>query len=150
MDMARVQNTLVKELSKRLSHLPSFRGKGSQRTTFVDITSNFSLEEVIYGNWWYQYFSYKLYDNVTGKEIVHLILHRDDSPPEFKVELDIRFLQYNKGNLVQDRHAKSYHTLSESLILDKVVSQIPNHLVSTLLKGFKELDKKNGVVFANG
>lgn len=150
MNMEGVQNTLVKELSKRLSHLPSFRGKGSQRTTLVDISSNFSLEEVTYGNWWYQYFSYKLYDKVTGKELIHLILHRDDSLPKFKVELDIRFLQYNEGNLVQDRRAKSYHTLSESLILDKVISYIPSNLASTLLTGFKELDKKNGVVSKNG
>lgn len=64
--------------------------------------------------------------------------------------LDIRFLQYNEGNLVQDRYAKSYQTLSENLILDKVISYIPINLVSTLLTGFKELDKKNGVVSKNG
>lgn len=81
MSMETDQNTLVNELFKRLSQLPRLRGKGSQRTTLVDIQGNFSLEEVIYGNWWYQYFSYNLYDKVTGKELVHLILHRDDSPP---------------------------------------------------------------------
>ena len=150
MSVKKEQNMLVKEFSERLSQLPRLKGKGSQRTTLVGITNNFSLEEAIYGNWWYQYFSYTLYDKVIGKELVHLILHRDDSPPEFKVELDIRFLQYNEGNLVQDRSAKSYHTLSENLILDKVVSHIPIHLVSTLLTGFKELDKKNGVVSKNG
>ena len=69
-------------------------------------------------------------------------MHRDDSPPEYEEELDVRFLQYNEGILVQDRRAKSYNTLSESLILDKVVDYIPDHLVSALLDGFKELKNK--------
>ena len=116
------QNTLAVELFKRLTRLPCLRGKGSQIITFVTIQDKFSLSEVTYGNWWYQYFAYKLYDKITGKEILHLILHLEDTIPEGTKE--------------------SYPTVSESVIQDKVVDYIPSHLVSALLNGFKELEKK--------
>lgn len=139
------QNTLAVELFKRLTHLPCLRGKGSQITTFVTIQDKFSLSEVTYGNWWYQYFAYKLYDKITGKEILHLILHLEDTIPEGTKESFVRLLHYNEdGSLIQDRRAKSYSypTISESVIQDKVVDYIPTHLVSALLNGFKELEKK--------
>lgn len=138
------QNTLAVELFKRLTHLPCLRGKGSQITTFVTIQDKFSLSEVTYGNWWYQYFAYKLYDKITGKEILHLILHLEDTIPEGTKESFVRLLHYNEdGSFIQDRRAKfySYPTVSESVIQDKVVDYIPSHLVIALLNGFKELEK---------
>ena len=143
------QNTLATELFKRLTRLPSLRGKGSQITTFVDIQGKYSLSEVTYGNWWYQYFAYKLYDKLTEKEILHLILHLEDTIPEGTKESFVRLLHYNEdGSLVQDRCARSYShpTVLENVILDKVVSHIPNNLVSTLLIGFKELRKEKGKI----
>ena len=139
------QNTLAVELFKRLTRLPCLWGKGSQITTFVTIQDKFSLSEVTYGNWWYQYFAYKLYDKITGKEILHLILHLEDTIPEGTKESFVRLLHYNEdGSLVQDRRAKSYSypTVSESVNQDKVVDYIPSHLVSALLNGFKELEKQ--------
>lgn len=139
------QNTLAIELFKRLTRLPCLRGKGSQITTFVNIQDKFSLSEVTYGNWWYQYFAYKLYDKLTGKEILHLILHLEDTVPEGTKESFVRLLHYNEdGSLVQDRCAKSYSypTVSESVIQAKVADYIPSHLVSALLDGFKEHEKK--------
>lgn len=144
MNMEADQNTLAMELFKRLTRLPCLRGKGSQITTFVAIKGKYSLSEVTYGNWWYQYFAYKLYDKLTGKEIFHLILHLEDTIPEGTKESFVRLLLYNDdGSLVQDRCAKSYSypTVSEGLILDKVVEYIPPHLVSALLDGFKELER---------
>lgn len=145
MNMKTDQNTLSIELFKRLTRLPFLQGKGSQITTFVDIQDKFSLSEVTYGNWWYQYFAYKLYDKITGKEILHLILHLEDTIPEGTKESFVRLLHYNEdGSLIQDRRAKSYSypTVSESIIQDKVVDYIPPHLVSALLEGFKEQEKK--------
>lgn len=145
MNMKTDQNTLSIELFKRLTRLPFLQGKGSQITTFVDIQDKFSLSEVTYGNWWNQYFAYKLYDKITGKEILHLILHLEDTIPEGTKESFVRLLHYNEdGSLVQDRRAKSYSypTVSESIIQGKVVDYIPPHLVSALLEGFKELEKK--------
>lgn len=144
MNMKTDQNTLAKELFKRLTRLPCLRGKGSQITTFVDIQGKYSLSEVTYGNWWYQYFAYKLYDKLTGKEILHLILHLEDTIPDGTKESFVRLLHYNgDGSLLQDRRAKSYSypTVSESVIQDKVVDYIPAHLVSALLDGFEELEK---------
>lgn len=85
-----------------------------------------------------------MYDKLTGKEIFHLILHLEDTIPEGTKESFVRLLLYNDdGSLVQDRCAKSYSypTVSEGLILDKVVEYIPPHLVSALLDGFKELER---------
>lgn len=142
MNIEKSQDVLVKELSKRLLHLPSLQGKGTQKTISVDISGKFSLVEVSYGNWWYQYFSYKLFDKITGKELAHLILHLEESNTDGTEESFLRFLQYDDGNVVQDRVAKSYTAISESLILDKVVRCIPVHLISTFLNGFKEIDER--------
>lgn len=142
MNIEKSQDMLVKEFSKRLLHLPSLRSKGTQKTISVDISNKFSLVEVSYGNWWYQYFSYKLFDKITGKELAHLILHLEESNTDGTKESFLRFLQYDDGNVVQDRVAKSYTAISESLILDKVVMCIPVHLVSAFLNGFKEIDER--------
>lgn len=142
MNIEKSQDMLVKEFSKRFLHLPSLQSKGIQKTISVDISDKFSLVEVSYGNWWYQYFSYKLFDKITGKELAHLILHLEESETDGKEESFLRFLQYDDGNVVQDRVAKSYTAISESLILDKVVRCIPVHLVSAFLNGFKEIDER--------
>lgn len=142
MNIEKSQDMLVKEFSKRLLHLPSLRGEGTQKTISVDISDKFSLVEVSYGNWWYQYFSYKLFDKITGKELAHLILYLEESETDGTEESFLRFLQYDDGNVVQDRVAKSYIAISKSLILDKVVRCIPVHLVSAFLNGFKEIDER--------
>ena len=140
MNIEKSQDMLVKEFSKRLLH--SLRSKGTQKTISVDISNKLSLVEVSYGNWWYQYFSYKLFDKITGKELAHLILHLEESNTYGTEESFLRFLQYDDGNVVQDRVAKSYTAISESLILDKVVRCISVHLVSAFLNGFKEIDER--------
>ena len=142
MNIEKSQDMLVKEFSKRFLQLPSLQSKSTQKTISVDISDKFSLVEVSYGNWWYQYFSYKLFDKITGKELAHLILHLEESETDGKEESFLRFLQYDDGNVVQDMVAKSYTAISESLILDKVVRCIPVHLVSAFLNGFKEIDER--------
>ena len=141
MNKGDTKGKLVKELSKRVSYLPRLYGKGSQNSFSVDVSVNFLLTEVSYGNWWNQYFSYKLYDKVTGREIIHLIVSKDETPPKGTEELSIGFLQYTEGSVIQDKRIKSYPVISENQVLEKVVSYIPNQFVILLLEGFKILDR---------